>query len=127
MARVLVVDDEDTVRRVLIEALRRVGHEGLEAENGRDALELVRTEHVDLVVTDVVMPEVDGLELIKELSRVAPGMKVIAISGGGIWDKQSLLTTAGMLGALMSLEKPFELQEFLSLVEEVLKPPPTLH
>jgi len=120
MARVLVVDDEETIRGALARALQRVGHEALEAENGLDALQLMKTEPVDLVVTDLVMPELDGLELIKELARERPGIKVIAISGGGVWDKQSLLATAGMLGALVSLEKPFELADFLAMVEEVL-------
>jgi DNA-binding NtrC family response regulator len=124
MSRVLVVDDEEPIRRALARALQQAGHESLEAENGLDALELMKKETVDLVVTDLVMPEVDGLELIKELAHARPGIKVIAISGGGVWDKQSLLTTAGMLGALVSLEKPFELKDFVAKVAEVLGPGP---
>ncbi len=123
MARVLVVDDEEEVRRVLVRALQHAGHEGLEAGDGREALDLMKTEHVDLVVTDLVMPEVDGLEFIKELAHLRPGTRVIAISGGGIWDKHSLLELAGMLGALRTVEKPFELSEFLSTVSEVLAAP----
>ncbi len=125
MARVLVLDDEEEVRRVLVRALRSAGHQAIEAENGRDGLELVKSEPVDLVITDLVMPEVDGLEFIKDLARLRPGTKVIAISGGGIWDKQSLLTLAGMLGALRTLEKPFELKSFLALVNDVLATPPS--
>ncbi len=123
MAHVLVLDDEEEVRRVLVRALRGAGYEASEAENGLDGLELIRKEPVDLVITDLVMPELDGLEFIREMARTRPGTRVIAISGGGIWDKQSLLTLAGMVGALRTLEKPFELKELLALVKEVLETP----
>jgi DNA-binding NtrC family response regulator len=120
VARVLVLDDEDEVRSVLMRALQRAGHEVLEAEDGREGLGLARTHAIDLVVTDLVMPEVDGLEFIRELARLRPGIPVIAISGGGVWDARSLLEVAGALGALRTLSKPFELDAFLSLVAEAL-------
>ena len=120
MARVLVLDDEDEVRTLLMRALRHAGHEALGAEDGLEGLEIVRAEHLDLVVTDLVMPEVDGLEFMHELAHLRPGTPVIAISGGGVWDAQSLLKVAGTLGAVRTLSKPFELDEFLKLVEEVL-------
>ena len=120
MARVLVLDDEDEVRSVLMRTLQRAGHEALGAANGLEGLQVARTQPLDLVVTDLVMPEVDGLEFIRELGRLRPGMPVIAISGGGVWDARSLLTVAGTLGALRTMSKPFELAEFLSLVAEVL-------
>ena len=122
MAHVLVMDDEEPLRGVLVRALERAGHEAFEAENGADGLKQVKNRPVDLVVTDLVMPEMDGLEFIRELGRLRPGTRVIAISGGGIWDKESLLTVAGMLGALKTLSKPFELSDFLKLVDEVLAP-----
>lgn len=127
MARVLVLDDEDEVRTVLMRALQRAGHEALGAEDGLQGLEIARTQTLDLVVTDLVMPELDGLEFMKELAHLRPGTPVIAISGGGVWDAQSLLKVAGALGALRTLSKPFELDEFLTLVDEVLasrSPPP---
>jgi DNA-binding NtrC family response regulator len=120
VARVLVLDDEDEVRSVLMRALQRAGYEALGAANGLEGLQVARTQPLDLVVTDLVMPEVDGLEFIRELGRLRPGMPVIAISGGGVWDARSLLTVAGTLGALRTMSKPFELAEFLSLVAEVL-------
>jgi DNA-binding NtrC family response regulator len=120
VARVLVLDDEDEVRSVLMRTLQRAGHEALGAANGLEGLQVARTQPLDLVVTDLVMPEVDGLEFIRELGRLRPGMPVIAISGGGVWDARSLLTVAGTLGALRTMSKPFELAEFLSLVAEVL-------
>ena len=120
MARVLVLDDEDDVRSVLMRALQREGHEALGAGDGLEGLEVVRAQPIDLVVTDLVMPEVDGLQFMLELAHLRPGTPVIAISGGGVWDKQSLLKVAGTLGALRTLSKPFELAEFLSLVNEVL-------
>jgi CheY-like chemotaxis protein len=126
VARVLVLDDEDEVRSVLMRALQRAGHEVLEAADGREGLDVVRTQAIDLVVTDLVMPEVDGLEFMRELARRRPGIPVIAISGGGVWDARSLLEVAGALGALRTLSKPFELDAFLSLVAEALatKSPP---
>ena len=120
MAHVLVMDDEEELRRVLVRALERAGHEVSGAENGADGLREIKAHAVDLVVTDLVMPEMDGLEFMRELGRLRPGTRVIAISGGGIWDKASLLAVAGMLGAVKTLSKPFELGEFLKLVDEVL-------
>lgn len=120
VARVLVLDDEDEVRSVLTRALQTAGHQVFGAADGREGLHLVRTEPIDLVVTDLVMPEVDGLEFIRELAHVRPGTPVIAISGGGVWDARSLLEVAGTIGAIRTLTKPFELKEFLALVAEVL-------
>jgi DNA-binding NtrC family response regulator len=120
VARVLVMDDEEQLRDVLARALQHAGHEALQAENGADGMRMIKTQPVDLVVTDLVMPEMDGLEFIRELGRVRPGMRVIAISGGGIWDANSLLAVADMLGAFKTLIKPFDLTEFLKVVDEVL-------
>jgi len=114
------MDDEEQLRNVLARALQHAGHEALQAENGADGMRMIKTQPVDLVVTDLVMPEMDGLEFIRELGRLRPGMRVIAISGGGIWDANSLLAVAGMLGAFKTLTKPFDLTEFLKLVGEVL-------
>ncbi len=120
MADVLVMDDEEQLRRVLVRALERGGHAVMEAENGAEGMRAIKAHPVDLVIADLVMPEMDGLEFMRELGRVRPGTRVIAISGGGIWDKASLLAVAGMLGAVKTLSKPFELDEFLKLVDEVL-------
>lgn len=120
MARVLVMDDEEDLRRVLVRVLEGAGHEACQAANGADGLREVKAHPVDLVVTDLVMPEMDGLEFMRELGRLRPGTRVIAISGGGVWDKASLLAVADMLGAVKTLSKPFELDEFRKLVDEVL-------
>jgi DNA-binding NtrC family response regulator len=123
VGRVLVMDDEEDLRKVLVRALESAGHQAYQAENGADGLRQLKAHPVDLVVTDLVMPEMDGLEFMRELGRLRPGMRVIAISGGGIWDKASLLAVAGMLGAVKTLSKPFELREFLALVDEALVSP----
>jgi len=120
VARVLVMDDEEDLRRVLVRVLEGAGHEACQAANGADGLREVKAHPVDLVVTDLVMPEMDGLEFMRELGRLRPGTRVIAISGGGVWDKTSLLAVADMLGAVKTLSKPFELDEFRKLVDEVL-------
>jgi DNA-binding NtrC family response regulator len=120
VARVLVVDDEEEIRSAMARALQRAGHEALEAANGSEGLELLKAQPVDLVITDLVMPEMEGMQFIRELAQLRPGTRVIAVSGGGLWDKRSLLAVAEMLGAIRTLSKPFELKEFLSLVDEVL-------
>jgi DNA-binding NtrC family response regulator len=122
MARVLVVDDEAPIRRAMARVLRRAGHDAVEAEDGAVALAAVKAAPVDLVVTDIVMPEIEGLEFMRKLAQLRPGTKVIAVSGGGVWEAANLLTVAEMLGAVRTLSKPFELKDFLSLVNEVLAP-----
>lgn len=83
MARILVIDDEDRIRRLLRAALEMEGHEVLEARQGDEALRLHRTMPVELVITDIIMPEKDGLEVIMALRHDAPKLKIIAMSGGG--------------------------------------------
>jgi CheY-like chemotaxis protein len=120
MARVLVVDDQPEIRRVMLRLLEREGHTTAEAEGGAEGLRQVAAQPVDLVVTDLFMPDMDGLEFMRELARRRPGMKVIAVSGGGFMDAASILAVASTLGAVRTLSKPFEALQFLALVAEVL-------
>ena len=84
-----------------------------QATNGREALQRVALTPYDLVITDILMPEQDGLEVIKELRRAFPTVKIIAISGGGLFDKASALKCATLLGAHRTLAKPFGPEELL--------------
>ncbi len=120
MARILLIDDEASVRKILRHILERDGHEVIEAENGRVGLRLYRMHPTDLIITDLLMPEKEGIETIIELRKTAPRVKVIAISGGGRLNKTNLLETAQYLGATKALAKPFERQELLAVVHEVL-------
>ena len=120
MARVLVVDDQPEVRRVMLRLLQRAGHTIAEADGGAEGLRQVAAQPVDLVVTDLFMPDMDGLEFIRELARRRPGTKVIAVSGGGFMEAASILAVASTLGAVRTLSKPYDPSRFLALVEEVL-------
>ena len=117
---VLVADDNDEVRSLIRRSLERAGYGVCEAANGEEAVRALRTMSFDLVVTDIFMPEKDGLETIVYLRREAPGTKIIAISGG---DTDLFLTDARGLGATDVLAKPFTPRQLLQLVTAVLAAP----
>jgi DNA-binding NtrC family response regulator len=122
MARVLLVDDDEQFRRMLERTLVRAGHRVRVAGDGAEALGVMRedggTTAFDLVVTDIVMPEKEGLETIMELRRLVPGMPVIAMSGGGRGTPENYLRAARMLGAFRTLEKPFDSKELIQAIDE---------
>ncbi len=120
MAHILVVDDEAEVRHLIQDLLAREGHELIFAENGRQALERARDRSLDLVITDLIMPEMEGLETIRGLKREHKNLKIIAISGGGRTDPNDYLRTARVFGACKTLQKPFMIAEFLGTVKDVL-------
>ncbi len=122
MARILVVDDESGIITVLKDMLLRLGYEVLTACNGNEALEKLSVGGVDLVVTDIVMPDVDGLELISNIQSLYPRLKMIAISGGGAQEgPEAYLRDAKELGAARCLTKPFMLKELASMVQDLLQ------
>ena len=116
MARILIVDDEEMDRVLLADILRRAGHETLFAANGRAALRLCRKSDIDLVVTDIVMPELNGLELLESLLEADPWVRVIAISG--ITAKK--LNQAARSGAKAILTKPVDPEELLREISRAL-------
>ena len=118
-ARVLVADDEAAVRDFLRVVLQKGGYEVIEAANGREALQQVRAGHVDLVITDLVMPEQEGIQTIRALRREAPGVPVIAISGAC---EDHILKAAQLLGAAAVLGKPISPEVLLAHVAQALKP-----
>jgi CheY-like chemotaxis protein len=111
MARILVIDDQDHIRTLLRLVLEGAGHEVLDASNGRLGLELYREQSADLIITDLLMPEMSGLELMLELTRSFLNVKVIAITGGLL--REDTLNKAKLLGARQTLEKPFDMAELL--------------
>lgn len=117
MALILVVDDEPDIRLVLCRMLESAGYETLEAGNGKEAANHMQSHAIDLVVTDLVMPEQEGIETIKLFRKEHPQVKIIAMSGafGG-----EFLTVAGMLGANSTLQKPLRLDKVISTVKTVL-------
>jgi DNA-binding response OmpR family regulator len=114
---VLVVDDEPEVRAVLTEILAAAGYDVIVACDGEEALEAVRAHAPGLMITDLVMPRKEGLETIREVRQLAPGMKIIAISGAF---GNRFLTVATHLGAHAALAKPFSADVILSTVRGVL-------
>lgn len=120
MAKVLLIDDEPTVRAGVRRVLAGMGHDVLEAEDGRAAMKLSAREEVDLVITDINMPEADGIEVILDLVQRRPQVPVIAISGGGLMDKSLLLQNAATLGARYTLAKPFDLEVLRNTVSDAL-------
>jgi DNA-binding response OmpR family regulator len=114
MAKILVIDDQEPIRALLRRVLEEAGYEVLEASNGRRGLELYREKAADLIITDIVMPEMSGLELMMELIRSFLNVNVIAISGG--LESAGTLNVAKMLGARQTLQKPLDMAELLSAV-----------
>ena len=119
--RILVIDDDPLVLEVLSEMLTAAGYEVVGASNGKEGVSLYRAAPFDLVLTDIIMPEKDGLEVVMELRRDFPEVKIIALSGGGEYGHGfSSLTASRALGATVTLRKPFAESELLSAVREVL-------
>lgn len=121
MARILVVDDDDSIRALLREILEEEGHHVEEASDGKQGTAQYRTEPADLIITDILMPEKDGVELIMELQERFPKVKIIAMSGGGRgMDATFNLRIARDFGALQQVKKPFSKEVLLDAVRNVL-------
>jgi CheY-like chemotaxis protein len=118
--RILVIDDENLIREIVKEMLEVEGYVVSTAANGKEGLLLYRKELPDLIITDIFMPEMEGLETIRELHRSSPDVKILAISGGGERGMLSFLSHARRFGALRTLEKPFSREELLNSVRELL-------
>ncbi len=123
MARILVIDDEPHVRDMVAGFLTDEGYEAATAEDGRAGAALFRQSPFDLVITDILMPEQEGLETIMQLRRLCPGVKIVAASGGSPRMELDVLMIAKRLGAVRTVRKPIDLAELLALVREVLAEP----
>ncbi|PAW88851.1 MAG: response regulator [Pedosphaera sp. Tous-C6FEB] len=120
MANILIIEDDAPIRLLTCEFLRRAGHTIREACNGREGIELATRETFDLVLTDIIMPEKEGIEVIMDLRRKQPGLRIIAMSGGGRISANDCLSLAQKLGAKATLNKPFGGTELLATVAAVL-------
>jgi CheY-like chemotaxis protein len=120
MARILLVDDDDLSRSTIHQMLERAGHDVISTGHGSEALKICQDRPVELVVTDLIMPDTDGLELIQELRRAAPAVRIVAISGGGRVNANEYLTVARKFGASAILAKPFSNLELREAVERAL-------
>ena len=120
MSCVLIIDDDENMLRLMRKILERKGYEVLDTPDGRKGMKLCRSGHVDLVITDIVMPEMEGLEVIMALRQEMPDIKIIAISGGGRIQSGDYLELASLLGANISLSKPFNPSELIDAVRALI-------
>lgn len=119
MATILIIDDEEGVRALLRTTLEAAGHQVVEAANGRIGLDLYRLRPTDLIITDILMPELNGLDMMLALTRSFLDAKVIAISGRG--GEDNVLDVATLLGARRTLQKPFSMTQLLDAVRYELE------
>ena len=123
MARILLVDDDDQVRQMLKKTFEREGYEVVEASDGVQAIEAYDPQSIDIVITDIVMPEKEGIETIRDIRTTNPKAKIIAISGGGRIQPGDYLNWAQRFGVEATFTKPIRRQEILDTIEELLKEP----
>jgi len=120
MAEIIVIDDDPIVLKLLTAMLVKAGHTVRFASSGNDGIALFRSQKADLVITDIVMPEKDGMQTILELRKMEKDVKIIAISGGSDFDPEHYLDTAQLFGAHRILKKPFSSEDLTIVVNELL-------
>jgi CheY-like chemotaxis protein len=120
MSTILLVEDDTDLRRLLTKVLERENYRVLEAGTGLEAMQILDLQTPDLVITDIIMPDQDGIGTINQLKKNHPDIKIIAISGGGRMLKEDYLEIARMLGAHHTFTKPFNNKEFVEKVHELL-------
>ena len=121
MARILVIDDQEPIRRVVRRALEQDGHEVFDASDGEIGMEILESQSFDIVITDIFMPGQDGIVTLRQIRKRFPTVKVIVISGGDSSGMLDLRQDAELLGAIKSLQKPFNAGEIIDVVRDVLK------
>ena len=121
MKSILVIEDNENMLRMLTDLLSRTGYQVLTAIDGVEGMKTYRSARPDLVLTDIIMPDKEGLEVIMELCREVPRPKIIAMSGGGMMDPRTYLSLAEKLGADEVLQKPFHPSDLLAMVEKLLQ------
>jgi CheY-like chemotaxis protein len=128
MGKVLIIDDDPMVRFTVSQILAQGGFAVIAATNGRRGMALLRTEQPAIVITDLMMPEQDGIETIIQLRREHPAIKILAISGGQRMGNLDILGSAQKLGAHDMIAKPFSAEELLTRLERLMSSatPPAL-
>lgn len=124
MATILIIDDQIEMRKLLRRALESFGHQVQEADDGKQGMALCRDALPDLILTDIFMPEKDGLETIRELRKDHPRLKVLAMSGGGTLGNMDVLRIARAMGAYKVLAKPFSMIDLKETVAAALATDP---
>lgn len=120
--KILLVDDDDLLAESVAEYLRRHGYSVQRARDGREAMDLLARQRFALVISDIFMPEVDGIELLSMLRRCIPAPAILAMSGSGAVRVEGMLRMAQVLGASRTLSKPFQPTHLIRLVHELIGP-----
>lgn len=118
--KILVIDDDDQFRMMIVEMLERKQFKVYAASDGEEGIQIWQSIKPDLVITDIIMPNKEGIETILELKRINKGIKIIAISGGGRTNAKDNLRSAKLLGASLTLAKPFESSKLLDAVYDLI-------
>lgn len=118
--KILIIDDEELMRLMLIELFKANGFEASGASNGSEGIDMLANDDFDLVLTDLVMPEKEGVETIKDIRASYPKIKIIAMSGGGRLNGVDYLELASALGADKTFQKPFDRKEIIAEVKSLL-------
>jgi len=120
MATIVVIEDDSLVCELIQEILEDAGYDVVTAEDGNKGIEVVHAARPQLVITDIVMPNKDGVTVIRELKAELPNLKTIAISGGGFNSPQYYLKIADQLGADRVIRKPVDDEDLLQVISELL-------
>ena len=118
---ILVIDDDPIMRETIRDILQVEGYNVILSSNGREGILCMESESIDMILTDVLMPEKDGIEVIIEAKQKYPNVKILAISGGGYISAANYLKMAKNLGANESVMKPFDIDDLLGKVNKLLQ------
>lgn len=118
--KILVADDDKMIRQLLQTTLEKEGHEITLAVDGLEALKIAKDKIFDFLITDIIMPGVEGIEVISEIREIQPKIKVIAISSSGAVGFTSYLTLASTVGASATLKKPFTPSELITILNDLI-------
>ena len=125
MASITIIDDDNQIRLLIRKVLEAMGHEVIEPTNGREALESLPDSSPSLWVVDILMPEVDGIEIIRGIRRINTHVPILAISGGFSTENIDVLAYAQQFGATQIMQKPFDIRTLVKTVQSLLEITPT--
>ncbi len=120
MKKILIIDDEELIRKMLTKFLEKNGYKVMVTHNGDQGIKLFKEIEPDIIITDLLMPDKEGLETIIEIKKIDPDVKIIAISGGGKGDPKMYLNLASKLGANRTFTKPVDTDVLLVAIEEII-------
>lgn len=118
-ATVLIIDDDEILNEMISELLQSQNYQTISAFNGNEGLSKLQSEKIDIVITDIIMPDKEGLQTIREIKSISPTIPIIAISGGGK-NNADYLSMASLMGASATFRKPFDHNLFLATIEQLL-------